>query len=96
MRRARWVMAAMLLGTVLPPPGSAPVGAQETRPTEAHAILGDVDGKVLGAVSLSLDGDGVRVEVSASGLTEGFHGFHIHTTGLCEPGDPAGPFASAA
>jgi Cu-Zn family superoxide dismutase len=28
-------------------------------------------------------------------LTPGFHGFHVHTTGLCEAGAAAGPFTTA-
>ncbi len=95
MRRARWALAAMLLGAVLGPAGSAPLGAQTAAPAVVQAILGGADGKILGAVALSTDGDLVRVDVSVSGLAPGFHGFHIHTTGLCDPGDPASPFASA-
>ena len=28
-------------------------------------------------------------------LTPGFHGFHVHTTGLCEANAAAGPFTTA-
>jgi Cu/Zn superoxide dismutase len=91
----RWALAPMLVGAVLAPAGKGPLFAQEANPTEAQAILKGVDGKVLGVAALGLDGDGVRVEVSVSGLSEGFHGFHIHTTGVCDPGDPNQPFTSA-
>jgi Cu/Zn superoxide dismutase len=95
MRGTRWALAAALVGAVLPAPGSVPARAQTAPPTAAAAALAGVDGKAVGAVALSADGDGVRVEVSVSGLSGGFHGFHIHTTGVCDPGDPANPFASA-
>ncbi|MDQ3946940.1 MAG: superoxide dismutase family protein [Actinomycetota bacterium] len=91
----RWALVAMLVGTALAPAGTGPLLAQESEPTVVHAILGGVDGRVLGIAALSLDGDVTRVDVSVSGLSPGFHGFHIHTTGLCDPGDPANPFASA-
>jgi len=40
----------------------------------------------------------VNVRAVVSGLTPGFHGFHIHATGTCDPSIPAGqtsPFTSA-
>ncbi len=95
MRATRWALAAALVGAVLSAPGSVPALAQSTPPTTATAVLSAADGKAVGAVALSGDGDGVLVEVSVSGLSEGFHGFNIHTTGVCDPGDPANPFASA-
>lgn len=41
-----------------------------------------------------------KVTVALTGVAEGFHGFHVHTTGVCDPAaqDPAGnasPFYSA-
>jgi Cu/Zn superoxide dismutase len=94
----RWALAAMLVGAVLAPAGSRPLLAQEAKPTVVHAILGGADGKGLGVAAISTDGDLSRIDVSVSGLSPGFHGFHVHTTGLCDPGDPgdpANPFKSA-
>jgi Cu-Zn family superoxide dismutase len=60
---------------------------------EARAILSDVSGSVVGIVRLDSEADGkISVRVSASGLPPGFHGFHIHGTGIC---DPVTTFASA-
>ncbi|HEY3238669.1 MAG TPA: superoxide dismutase family protein [Acidimicrobiia bacterium] len=92
----RWALAAGVLGAALAPAGSPPLGAQAVTPTMAQASIKGVDGRELGVAALTADSDGVRIEVSASGLTEGFHGFHIHTTGVCDPGEPGKAFTSAA
>ncbi|MGH9039081.1 MAG: superoxide dismutase family protein, partial [Acidimicrobiia bacterium] len=91
----RWALVAMLLGAVLAPPASTPSGAQTAAPTAAQATLNGADGTVLGLAALSVDGDLLRIDVSVSGLSPGFHGFHVHTTGLCEATDPTNPFTSA-
>jgi superoxide dismutase, Cu-Zn family len=56
----------------------------------ARAVLRDAEGDRIGRVFLAERGDRVWVEVRADGLTPGFHGFHVHATGRCEP-----PFATA-
>jgi superoxide dismutase, Cu-Zn family len=58
------------------------------------ALVG-VDGRSMGQVTLRQSGDLVVVRGRVSSLTPGFHGFHIHTTGLCEAGAPTGPFTTA-
>lgn len=60
----------------------------------AVARLYDVNGNLVGSVSLTQSGANVVVVVQVNDLPPGVHGFHIHTTGQC---DPAGetPFASA-
>ncbi len=63
--------------------------------------LRDADGKALGRAVLRQRREGsVRVQVSARGLTPGFHGFHIHEQGVCEapsksPDGETGAFLSA-
>ena len=57
--------------------------------------LRGVEGQKVGVVSLRRAGDVLVVSGLTWGLTPGFHGFHIHTTGLCEADGPAGPFATA-
>jgi Cu-Zn family superoxide dismutase len=53
--------------------------------------LHDVDGHSVGTVRLSPIGTHItRVQVSVRDLPGGFHGFHVHMVGMCEP-----PFASA-
>ena len=49
------------------------------------------DGAARGSVTLAEDPAGLTINVSASGMTPGAHGIHLHEKGLCE-----GPkFASA-
>ncbi len=54
-----------------------------------------VDGERHGKVVLRQTGDGVQVTARLHGLSSGFHGFHVHEVGSCEPGDPATPFLDA-
>lgn len=56
----------------------------------ARADLRNAKGEKVGALTLTQEADGVRVAVEASNLPPGFHGFHIHAVGKCEP-----PFTSA-
>jgi superoxide dismutase, Cu-Zn family len=69
---------------------------------ELTARLVDAEDAEVGTVTLSETESGTRVSVEASGLPPGFHGFHIHAVGLCEPdsvspSDPSmtGDFLSA-
>jgi Cu-Zn family superoxide dismutase len=57
----------------------------------AKAVLHDTNGTKVGVVRFTEHRGGVRVRVEVSGLTAGFHGFHIHAVGECTP-----PFTSAA
>ncbi len=67
---------------------SAPAGAGELT-----ARLVDPEGTDVGTVTLSGAESGTRVSVEAAGLPPGFHGFHVHAVGLCEPDSvsPADP-----
>ena len=63
---------------------------------DAGATLVDTTGKELGFVSFADVGDEVLVRVSATGLTPGWHGFHVHATGNCTVGSgPTDPFSAA-
>jgi superoxide dismutase, Cu-Zn family len=71
----------------LTPPGDLIATEDE----EVHAQLHDVEGNPVGAVRLSQDReDQVEVRVKVHDLPPGFHGFHVHEVGQCEP-----PFTSA-
>lgn len=66
----------------------------------AHAVIRDVQGTRVG--NLRIEGEGFgksRVTVNLQRLPGGYHGFHIHATGVCEPKalDPAtgSPFFSS-
>lgn len=57
---------------------------------DATASIVDPEGTELGTAEFT-DSDGVMsVAVEISDLTPGFHGLHIHNTGVCEP-DSAAP-----
>lgn len=62
----------------------------EANAQTARAELRNAKGERVGNLTLTQDGDGVRVSVEGSNLPPGFHGFHIHAVGKCEP-----PFTSA-
>lgn len=73
-------------------------GAQAGHPWHPHVarvVLRDAGGDRVGTVSLRQRGGYVHVWANLHHLPPGFHGFHVHTTGVCEPDDPAGPFVSA-
>ena len=56
----------------------------------AKALLHDAGGYPVGVVKLTENAGAVTVRVEVQGLPAGFHGFHVHTIGVCTP-----PFASA-
>jgi superoxide dismutase, Cu-Zn family len=54
---------------------------------EAKVQLRNAAGVVVGDAKFEQERDGVEVRVTVSGLTPGFHGFHIHTVGSCVAAD---------
>jgi Cu-Zn family superoxide dismutase len=73
--------------------GLSPAACRERK--KATAVLRDAGGDRIGAVQFWNDGNCVTRVVAKigalnlngqeTGLTEGFHGFHIHETGVCDP-----------
>lgn len=59
--------------------------AQQSPPPAMDVELTGADGAQIGAVTLSEEGGAVRVAAQLEGLEPGFHGFHIHETGTCDP-----------
>ena len=57
--------------------------------------LHGLDGGAVGWVTLHQVHDKVIVSGLARGLAPGFHGFHIHAVGVCDPAAPLGPFTTA-
>ena len=78
------------VGLVTVQPGAA--GAQDPAPA-AIAILRSAAGDEVGHISLTDGANGVTLSVQASGLTPGFHGFHVHANGQSDAPDftSAGP-----
>jgi superoxide dismutase, Cu-Zn family len=64
-------------------------------PKVGGVILHDTEGKRVGRVWLTQSRRFVHVRANLHSLPPGFHGFHIHTTGVCDPAAPEGPFTSA-
>ncbi|MDP9380874.1 MAG: superoxide dismutase family protein [Chloroflexota bacterium] len=61
----------------------------------ATASLINTQGAVIGTATFTqLNETLVKIEVTASGLTPGRHGVHIHSVGSCTPGTTT-PFSSA-
>ncbi|MFN2524664.1 MAG: superoxide dismutase family protein [Actinomycetota bacterium] len=55
-------------------------------PSTAVANLIDETGRPVGSVQFqSFGGTHVRLRVGVSGLSPGWHGFHVHDVGTCEP-----------
>jgi Cu-Zn family superoxide dismutase len=71
--------------------GSATPSASSTR-GEARAALVNAAGATVGTVAFDLRRGITEVIVRASGLSPGFHGFHVHTVGAC---DASSGFTSA-
>ena len=59
---------------------------------EARATLRGANGVVVGRARLEVEDGKVFVKATIRGMPPGFHGFHIHTIGIC---DAAGAFVSA-
>jgi Cu-Zn family superoxide dismutase len=80
--------AATTAEDVTPGPESAGAGAGELT-----ARLVDPTGKEVGTATFSDAEGGLLVSVQVNGLPPGFHGFHVHAVGVCEPGsaNPADP-----
>ncbi|MFP5370800.1 MAG: superoxide dismutase family protein [Actinomycetes bacterium] len=53
------------------------------------ADLVDPEGTDVGRVEISEEEEGLQVVVTVEGLPPGFHGFHVHAVGVCEPDSPS-------
>jgi Cu-Zn family superoxide dismutase len=64
--------------------------AEQTDTGELTATLVDPEGAEVGTVTFEEVDEGTEVSVDVTGLPPGFHGFHVHAIGVCEP-DSANP-----
>ena len=55
---------------------------------DLQVTLVDATGAQVGTVSLDDEDGALEIEVAVDGLEPGFHGFHVHAVGLCEPASP--------
>ena len=73
--------------------GEEPAAAAEQSEAdtdELTATLLDPGGGEVGTVTFDEGDEGMEVSVEVTGLPPGFHGFHVHAVGACEP-DSANP-----
>jgi Cu-Zn family superoxide dismutase len=76
-------------------------GAAErlTRDAGGRAVIKDADGKNVGSLSVEEEDGRTKLTVTSQDLPPGYHGFHIHAKGVCDPRskDPktGSPFFSA-
>ncbi len=72
---------------------AAPASTTTTAAPGAVADMADPNGRSMGRITVTESGGRAVVEGRLTGLPPGFHGFHVHAVGKCEPGPPA--FGSA-
>jgi superoxide dismutase, Cu-Zn family len=60
-----------------------------TGSAELTSRLVDPDGREVGVATVTEVEDGTQVDVQVTGLPPGFHGFHLHAVGVCEPDSPS-------
>jgi Cu-Zn family superoxide dismutase len=76
-------------------------GASAGRSRGLIAVVKDTEGDRLGTARFVRRDDGkISVRAALAGLTPGWHGFHVHTTGICDPaatdtGGSPSPFFTA-
>jgi Cu-Zn family superoxide dismutase len=95
------VLMISAVSPAAPPTTSENTDATPTARTrdgaDARATLKNVDGNVVGVVRFyALRGSRVEVEAEVNNVkpADQFHGFHVHTTGKCDPTTEV-PFSSA-
>jgi len=95
----RWMIVCAGAVAILVLVASALLRPAEGRSTKGKAVnvvLYDVGGDRIGHAKLKPAGDGeTRVQARITDAGPGFHGFHVHAVGICDPAAPAGPFTSA-
>lgn len=85
-RIVKAVASVSTVGLVVAAFAAGPNAGAGGRARGLVAHLEDSSGSSVGTVKFVRTGDGaVRVTLKASGLTPGFHGYHVHSTGVCDP-----------
>jgi Cu-Zn family superoxide dismutase len=100
-RTSRSLAALALFGASLAVlPGTAATAVDTSSGRVAHAVVRNAAGTVLGTIEFRQSRGRITVGGRLNGLTAGFHGFHVHAVGICNPTatDPTGavvPFFTA-
>jgi Cu-Zn family superoxide dismutase len=81
MKRVLRVTLSMLLF------GGCATGAMDAPALRGQALLKDKAGQQVGVATLTEGTDGVRVEITGTGLPPGPRGLHIHAVAKCDPPD---------
>jgi Cu-Zn family superoxide dismutase len=90
------VVALALLVAACGDDESDPAASSKTsREGAVEVPLANADGDGVGTVTLIPEDSNVRLEAELEGLEPGFHGFHVHDVGRCEPEAPDGAFTTA-
>ncbi|HEX6683367.1 MAG TPA: superoxide dismutase family protein [Candidatus Limnocylindrales bacterium] len=89
LRTPRAIFALALLATAVATLPASATADDSSR--GARASIRDVNGVFLGSITIQSSDGKLVVGGRLSGLTAGFHGFHIHSAGVCDPRavDPA-------
>jgi Cu-Zn family superoxide dismutase len=90
-RRSRLLLSFLLLPLAA---GCARTGIDSAPPPAAAAAeLRDAGGRIVATARLLDERDGLRVQVTVTGLNAGSYGAHIHAVGRCDPPgfESAGP-----
>jgi len=86
--RALAALAVIAVGVAILPGSLAGASATTDDFPSARATIKNASGTTLGTVVIQSIGNGkLAIAGQLSGLTEGFHGFHIHAIGTCTPPD---------